>query len=383
MFFEESVSGQREWILESDCVRLGVTKTGAHMAPVSFDLNTGKPMLPYHISPWQGEDTSPLSGMPEAILRGDFFCLPFGRSDVETPGVPNHGRTSAYPWELVDSQTRNGVSKFRIAMGGALGSSRVTREFVLRSGENIVYDLTTIAGLEGSFPLGHHAVLRMPSKENSILVSTGEIVYGMTYPGEFVTAEGGGRQSLAVGAEVFDLKRVASYDRKESLDCSRYPARRGCSDLFQVSTANRREEPAWTAAVNTEEEYLWFSLRNASLLPSTIFWIENHARQSFPWNGRNCSLGLEDVCSYFDSGTVASRRPNAFSDRGIRTCQTFDPQKVFELPYIQGAVRVPRDFKQVRSVTCNRSTAVFTDRNGLTVSTPVRSGFLFGESLED
>ena len=381
MLVEDSVFGQSSWILESDCVRLGVTKVGAHMAPVSFNFNSSEPMLPYYISPWQGEDTSTLIGTPDAVLRGDFFCLPFGRSDQQESGSPNHGRTSAGRWNLVDSQAEGGISSLRIEMEDALGPAKVTRVFFLRDGENIVYDLTLIAELEGSFPFGHHAVLRMPRKQRSMLVSSGEIAYGMTFSGKFAEPKIGGRQSLAPATEVLDLAEVPSYNRKKLFDCSRYPARRGCTDMLQLSAFIRHGEPAWTTAVNTEEGYLWFSLRDASLLPSTILWIENCARKRFPWNGRGCSLGLEDVCSYFDLGTLASRQPNEFSAQGIRTAHTFDPQRVFELPYIQGAVRVPLDFKHVRNVTCDHSTATFTDCNGLSVSTPVSSNFLFGECL--
>ncbi|MGP8251234.1 MAG: hypothetical protein ACLQHF_04320 [Terracidiphilus sp.] len=349
------------------------------MAPVSFGVNDDVPILPYHISPWQGQENDFLSGTPEAVLRGDFFCLPFGRKDENISG-PNHGNTSGSVWELVDSQTQHGVSRLRITMAGALGAASVTREFFLRDGENVVYDLTSIVRLEGAFPLGHHAVLRTPRKENSLLVSTGEIRYGMTFPGEFADPQQGAQQSLAVGAEFVELENLPSYkDHGVSLDCSRFPARRGCSDMVQVAPAVKRGEPAWTTAVNTEESYLWFSLRDPSLLPSTVVWIENCARQSSPWDGKNCSLGLEDVCSYFDQGTSASRKPNEFSSRGIPTTQSFSSQLVHEVPYIQGAVHVPPEFKHVRTVLCDHGSATFTDCNGLSVTTPVRTGFVFGE----
>jgi len=102
-------------------------------------------------------------------------------------------------------------------------------------------------------------------------------------------------------------------------------------------------QPAWSAAVNTEENYLWFSLRDPGLLPSTILWFENAGRHRPPWSGRNVSIGMEDVCSFFDLGSEVSGEANAFTKRGIKTVHDFGNGLPLSIPYVQGVIQTPLD----------------------------------------
>ncbi|MGB2429789.1 MAG: hypothetical protein ACPIGG_09915, partial [Akkermansiaceae bacterium] len=83
--------------LATEQVELYLTHTGGHLAPVYFHLN-GRSVSPYAINPWVDEEIS--DDMPNLIkvLRGDFFCLPFGVSDK----LPHpHGSTANNEWSLV------------------------------------------------------------------------------------------------------------------------------------------------------------------------------------------------------------------------------------------------------------------------------------------
>ena len=60
-----------------------------------------------------------------------------------------------------------------------------------------------------------------------------------------------------------------------------------------------------------DEGFLWFSLKDPAVLPMTMLWMENHGRHFPPWNGRNCCLGLEDLCGYFAGGYAPSVRAKA------------------------------------------------------------------------
>ena len=360
---------------------MAVTQSGAHIAPVSFYRNEPAPLEPYHISPWQGERHHLPEGASEAILRGDFLCLPFGKTEPYL-GMHAHGRTAGERWSFARHESWAGRHTLDIVMENGLNSAQVTRRFFLRDGENVIYDVTSIAGLDGDFTLGHHAVLRTPKREKSLLVSTSRQLFGMTFPGRFAMPEQGEYQSLAIAAEFESLHGVPSIFRDTPLvDCSAYPDRRGFSDMLQIAVKAEPGQPAWTAAVNTEEGFLWFSLRDPALLPSTIIWIENCGRHNPPWSGRNCSLGLEDVCSFFDRGSEAAGKPNAFSMRGIKTIQSFVPKTPFLLPYIQGLVRIPQGFGQVKDVHCDTGSVSFTDVNGMIVTTKVQTGFVFGEHM--
>ena len=381
MLSEANFLGQLSWVLESDSVCMALTHAGAHLAPVRYFRNRANPVQPYHISPWQGENHGLPGGTPDAIFRGDFFCLPFGKTEPEL-AMCNHGLTSAARWSFVRADSRNGLHSLEIEMKNALGAATVTRRFFLIDSENVIYDLTSVNGLSGEYTLGHHAVLRTPRREGALLVSTSPQVFGMTFPGPFADTANGERQSLAYGAEFTDLISVPSIVSEGApVNCSSFPARAGFGDLLQVAVAADPGKPAWTTAVNTEEGYLWFSLRDPVFLPSTILWIEHYSRQSFPWNGRNCSLGLEDVCSYFDMGSAKSSARNEFSQRGIKTVQSFQSQKTFELRYAQGVALIPDRFGRVRHMKCDDNTVSFIDEDELTVIIRVQTRFLFGGAL--
>lgn len=84
---------QPSFQLANDQVRLSVTETGGHMAPVKFYADSKTPIEPYYISPWQDE---PKTEMPAPVLnslRGDFFCMPFGGNADPVNGEkhPPHG----------------------------------------------------------------------------------------------------------------------------------------------------------------------------------------------------------------------------------------------------------------------------------------------------
>jgi hypothetical protein len=351
------------------------------MAPAYFSFPQKPAVQPYHVSPWQCEDHSFLDGRCEGPLRGDFFCLPFGKPDPDD-GTPAHGRTSSARWSLASHRSHGGVHEIGIRMESALHEASVTREYFLRDGETVIYDRTTITDLAGAYTMGHHAVLRTPQQELALLVSTSKVGFGMTFPGHFGEPANAEYQSLAMGAEFADLNSVPSiFKGFPNADCSRFPTRRGFADLLQMGVEANKGQPAWSAAVNSEEGYLWFSLRDPALLPSTILWIENGGRHQPPWSGRNCNLGIEDVCSFFDSGSVASSVSNAFSERGFKTVQQFLADRPLSISYIQGVVSTPQGFSHVRAVRFSDHVATFADAAGREVSTPISTEFVFGEKL--
>jgi hypothetical protein len=204
----------------------------------------------------------------------------------------------------------------------------------------------------------------------------------MTYPKRGDDEGRAGLHSLAMGAPFDDLLHVPlAGNSGQTADLSVYPSERFSTDLVQVAVTAEAGQPAWTAAVNTQDGYLWFALRDVAVLPSTLMWMENRGRQSAPWKGRSCLLGLEDVCSFFDVGSDVSGRENAFSARGVKTVHAFQADVPWVVSYIQGATRVPGGFGRVRGVECAAGGATFTDDRGATVQVAADADFLFGKEL--
>jgi len=373
-----TIRAQPSWMLRSSTIEMAVTHLGGHMAPVFFDIGSSAPVQPYAISPWQGETEGLPSGGSELPLRGDFFCLPFGsglapNGEVHTP----HGQTSSGPWTHLESSSSGGTHSLKLGIELPVRKGRVTQTYTLHDGENAVYTTTAIEGFAGPATMGHHAVLAVPAPERALLVSTSPIVLGMTCPYPFADPSEGNYQSLATGRRFTRLSRAPSIFRETPIaDCSAFPVRPGFTDLLQLAQRPRGRHPAWTVAVNSEAGYLWFAFKDPAVLPSTVLWIENRGRHSTPWKGRTSLLGLEDVCSYFDTGISASAAPNAFSLRGVPTVHRLSDKSQFEVRYIQGIVRTPAGFGCVKSVRFRSGEAVFIDVAGNRLSARVRHEFL-------
>lgn len=369
---------QSTWTLASDQVELQVTRLGAQTAPVTFYRNETNPVRPYYVSPWQGERRD-LSAVPVLVpLRGDFFCLPFGGNAKEFRGErhPPHGETAGSPWTLVRRRDRDGVHALDLALATQVRPGRVKQTIALKDGENVVYKRTTIEGFAGPASMGHHAILALPADERALLISTRPFAFGMTAPFLFSDPAKREYQALAIGARFTDLARVPSRFRDEGdQDCSAFPARRGYADLLQTFSTHGAG-PDWLAAVNTRDGYLFYTLKDAAVLPARTLWMENHGRHGAPWDGRNACLGVEDTCSFFDLGVAESAASNAVSALGIPTAHELKRGRPFHVNYIQGAIRVPPGFGNVARAEFDPDRATFHSITGQTATARVDVRFL-------
>lgn len=372
-------SAQPCWVLGNDQIELAITQLGAQMAPVTFYRNAGG-VKPYYISPWQGENLK--FDVPVLTpLRGDFFCMPFGGNSKAYEGAtfPPHGEMVGAPWTLVGSEKKGTVTALTIAFDTKARPGKVTRQLSLVDGQNVIYSQTRIEGFKGKTSLAFHAILAMPQKERALLVSTSPIKFGMTCPYPFSDPASGEYQSLAVGARFSTLSKVPSiYKGAPDVDCSAFPTQRGFANLLQVfSDPTVKGKPAWVAAVNTEENWLWFALKDPTVLPGRVFWMENHGRYGKPWNGRNNCLGLEDGCSFFDKGIAESCAPNVISRQGIPTCLDLKGDKPFNVNYIEGVVKVPAGFGRVASAQFKPGSVTFVSATDKRVTATVNHEFLW------
>jgi hypothetical protein len=380
---ERTISSQPSWILANDTVEVAITKLGGHMAPVTFDRKAAAPIRPYHISPWQDEGLKDLPAAVLVPLRGDFFCMPFG-GNAEAKGTEQHvphGESATETWQFAGRQREaNGTETLTLTLATKVRPGTVTKQLMLIPGQPVVYTRHVIEGFAGPVPLGHHATLAMPEEEGTITVSVSPFRLGMTCPGVFSDPAKGEYQSLASGEVFTDLSRVPSrWKQPAEVDCSRFPVRRGYADLLAVVADEKTlaGKPAWTAAVNTRDHWVWFSLRDPRVLPTTVFWIENRGRHGVPWNGRNSCLGLEDVCAYFAEGFVPSITANPLSQQGIRTAVELDAKKPTEIRSAQGAVHVPAGFDRVKTIDFTQADRIsLVSESGLTVTVPVRHDFV-------
>ena len=379
------IRSQPSFVLANEEVSVAITKRGGHMAPVTFKSGDGQQISPYYISPWQDEEPANMPAEVLVPLRGDFFCMPFGGNAIEYKGEkhPPHGETATAVWSFVDNETsRPDCSRLILALDTHIREGRVTKEIFLRERHPVVYQRHTVDGFVGPTPVGHHAILAMPDEKEAFAISTSPFCLGMTNPGVFSDPAQGEYQMLAVGKTFGDIKQIPTlFKDPDVVDCSRLPLQRGFSDLFAVvaDIEALNGTPAWSAAVNTKEHWVWFSLRDPRNLPTTAFWLENHGRHSFPWNGRNQCLGIEDICGYFADGLAASVDANVLSDQGVPTSVRSLEDAPLDIRSIQGAVSVPATFDRVVEICFGDNEITLRSESGQLVTVPLNYKFVLGE----
>jgi hypothetical protein len=140
---------------------------------------------------------------------------------------------------------------------------------------------------------------------------------------------------------------------------------------------SRHSDFAWTAA--TLDGYIWFSLKNPEILPSTLFWISNGGRHGAPWSGRHTGrLGLEEVNSHYSDGLEISRK-DLLKKQNIPTTRLFSGKTPSAIKVIQGVHPVPRQFGMVSKIVRDRKSQsiIISNKQGKKVNVPVDWQFLY------
>ncbi len=371
MIRSEIMKGQKSWILENDNIKLYLTEKGGHMAPVVFMKNSDKPVEPFYVSPW-AEEEADLTDEPDVLvpLRGDFFCLPFG-GDNKWNGEshPPHGEVSGENWVLNSKQIKNSIV---LNMDTNARKGSVVKKIELKDGEDNLYITHTVEGFEGPASVGHHAVFPGGTKK---IISTSSIKFGYTSSYDSCNYNNGEYYSLASLEKFESLEKVPTiWKDNKYTDCSVFPAREGFVDILQVYNESQPDF-AWSAVCVPEEGYLWFSLKDSNILPSTVLWMENRGRHQPPWNGRNSCIGVEDVCSSFADGLSVSAEKNFLNNQGLKTSHTIDSSGL-TVKYIQGVVCIPQGFDRVKSISKKDNGVEIKSGSGVSVSVKVNTGFI-------
>ncbi len=368
------VQGQPSWSVRSSTVEAFVTATGGHLAPVIFDRKHRR-IQPYSVSPWCEEkvDTIPIL----KVLRGDFFCLPFGGNTVPFRGErhPVHGETANRRWRFENLDRAAGRATLHLSMKPTVRRGRVDKRITLVDGHNAVYCQHIVTGMSGPMNFGHHATLTFPDRPGSGVLTHSPIQFGMTPPDAPENPATFGYSILKPGAKFSQLKRVPTMTGGWA-DLSRYPARRGFEDIALLAT--KQVNPfAWIAVTFPAEGYVWFALKDPGVLRQTLLWHSNGGRHYAPWNSRHLNvLGIEDLTSFFAYGLAESARPNQLTKLGLQTCLNLTPKKPLIVNYIMAVAIVPRGFKDTQRIEPARNGVKLIASTGKFVTVPLHSGFL-------
>ena len=372
----KTIFGQPSYVVANRQVQAAVTQSGGHLAPVSFRLGR-KTITPLAIAPWWNEkiaaDTLPLI----RVLRGDFFCLPFGGNATPYRGEqhPPHGETANRRWQFESLAQTGNSTTLHLSLRTRVRSGRVDKRITLRAGQTAIYQEHIISGVTGPLNPGHHATLQFPDRPGAGRLSTSACIHRQVYVEPAGLPEQQAYSALRPGAVFRDLQSVPT-NTGGVADLSRYPARRGFEDIA-ILVADPKLKFAWSAVAFPEEGYAWFTLRDPRVLPATLLWMSNGGRYSAPWNGRHVNvMGVEDVTGFFHTGLAGSAHANALSKRGLTTCHHLRADQPFAVRYIMAVAAIPRRFERVKNIIVAPDKVTLVGAGGVKVSTPLDSAFL-------
>ena len=368
---------QPGWEIASEKVTFFITENGGQTAPVTF-AGDGKAVRPYFVSPWQTEGKD-LSGCPVlAPLRGDFFCLPFGGNGDPVNGVtfPCHGESATAKWHLVDSKREGTRVQLTLGMKFALTEGEIQKTVTLDDRHEAIYIEDKVSGLEGAFPIGHHAILDYPAPGEKAYLATGKFDLGMVHPGIFSDPVNKEFQCLLPGAEFTDLTKLPSlFKTPDTIDGTTMPMPVGYTDIYAWFRKGA-SLPGWTAVAFPERGYIWYALKDNAVLPGTAVWNANQGRYGEPWNGRTSCLGIEDCCAFFAAGCKPSIEANDLTRRGWKSAFTFSKAAPASIRVIQGIARIPADFGRIADAKFTDNGIEFISAAGLTAQALVDGHFI-------
>ena len=341
------IAGQKSWRLAASLVEAFITQTGGHLAPVTFNV-AGRKIQPYSVAPWWNEKVDPKLPNILKVLRGDFFCMPFGSCTEPYKGEmhPLHGETANRAWTLQMLEKDGPVMALHCTMQTKVRPTRVDKLMTVIDGDPAIYSRHVISGAKGPMTIGHHPCLKMTSPG---VMSFSKFDFGQVYGQPVETPENLGYSILQPGA-VFEKLEKVPIITGEMADVSRYPARRGFEDI--VLLANDRKLPfAWSAVTFPQERAVWLARKDPRVVPCTMLWMSNGGRHYAPWSSRHLDvLGVEEICGNYFEGLAPSARKNPLSARGVPTTVMLSEKTPTVVNYVMAMAAVPAGFDAVARI---------------------------------
>src|SRR3954451_13833475 len=146
--------------LRAEKISLTLDLAVGHIRSLEIECG-GRRLTPFHTAPWLEEraiidDPDIPPGLK--YLSVDFFCAPFGKSDVEE--APGHGWPANSPWRLLDGERRGDATTRRFVLEKAIMGARLIKVITLRDGHPFVYQEHVFEGGNGAVSVASHAMTR-------------------------------------------------------------------------------------------------------------------------------------------------------------------------------------------------------------------------------
>jgi hypothetical protein len=301
------------WRLDWAHGRAEVQALGGMLGPLHFRLDAERDLQVMHVAPWAGTtDSLALPGILRR-LRGEWPCVPFGRTDLPDdlpPGwaalVPDdgwpHGYSANHRWSCEYASSER-VS-LAIDYPDASPVARLERHVrAVPDAPALDIDLVIWPRRSLRLPAGLHPTFRLPVPSGRVRLELGGHDGIFSYP----SRSAGAISRLRPDCRSDSLETMAGFDG--TIDLSRLPLDQDGEELVQVRALRSDADapPLGLHYLDYDARVgLWWDTRQ---LPDLMLWLSNRGRPEFPWEGRHVALGAEPVNSVFDLGRVA--RPPA------------------------------------------------------------------------
>ena len=225
-------------------------------------------------------------------------------------------------------------------------------------------------GGSGHLPIAHHAMIHVPGGAQLSFSPRQFGVTPTTPPESDATL---GRSILAYPQTFDSLAHVRSADG-HIVDASVYPFAHQHEDIV-VLAGSADQSIGWSAALAQQDGFLFFAIKDATVLPETILWMSNGGRYYSPWSSRHTGvLGLEEAATscHANHEFSSDARP---SDYGLATGLSLDPSGTRNIRYCCGAIPAPAGWTRVTDIHIEADTLILQDSGGEEQSIPFDGSF--------
>lgn len=327
----------------------------------------GRRFAPFHRAPWADDEVVDESLPPHLKhLSIDFFCAPFGASDVEA--APAHGWSANAAWTVAEHSVFPGGASATFHLSRKILSARVVKTLTVRDGHPFLYQSHRFEGGTSALPVAYHAMVDLPT--GGVLSFSPKLRAETSHPLEPDPAMG--RSVLAYPATSTDLCAFPN-EGGGTTDLCLYPLAKKHVELVML-IEDSRNTLGWAIAARPRTQDLAIVLKAPSILPSTLLWYSNGGRDYAPWNGRHVGvLGIEEACTHFGDGHAVSVKPNALSNSGTPTA--FDTATSEEVRSVIGTFGLEADHT-FRSISVADGNLVLVGHHGGTIVVPFDTTYL-------
>ena len=352
--------------LETGVGRVEIDPEVGNLRALFFEFG-GRRLEPLHTAPWVDdpdiiEDDTLLP--VERRLSGDFFCAPFGASDVEA--APAHGWPANSRWDVAGQTDGEATLQLARQVMGA----RITKTLRLAEDGPLLYQVHRIEGGTGELTVAHHPMVRMAgtarfSCSPKLAVLTPD------------TLLESGRNRLAGSSRSETLSAVPGSDGAP-IDLTMLPIADAHED-FVTLVEGPGSPLGWSVVLRHAEDDIVFVLKDPGVLPVTMLWHSNGGRDYRPWNGRHRGvLGIEDGCAAGAEGHAAALLPNPVSREGVATALVLAPDRTHRIAHVIGAVPRPPFWQCVDTIAVGAGTLTLTGDTGESLELTFDTDFFAG-----